>query len=130
MKGSMLLLGLALENALKGAVVHTSQPDISNGKLNSGHFKLDSTNNHDLNGIAKKLNYSISDTQRERLERLTIFVQQASKYQSALNESQHMNAVDRLKLNYPLDYQLAEALIIDLQKRSGFDETRGWPHTS
>lgn len=39
MKGVMLLMGLAVENALKGAFVHEFPPDTSGGRLKSTHFR-------------------------------------------------------------------------------------------
>ena len=38
MKGAMLMPGLSAENALKGALVFRSKPDVSKGKMNSGIF--------------------------------------------------------------------------------------------
>ncbi len=64
MKGAMLLLGLAAENALKGALVHKSKPDLSRDRLDPRHFHEKA---HDLNAIAKKLNLRLTDKQIELL---------------------------------------------------------------
>ena len=50
-KGTMLLMGLAVENALKGALVHKLPPDTSDGRIDSSHF-LDNRRQHDLAAIA------------------------------------------------------------------------------
>jgi hypothetical protein len=126
MKAAMLLLGLAAENALKGAVVYRSKPDLSNDQLKSKHFHEHA---HNLIEISKKLNLNLSDAQIDLLERLTIFVQWASKYQAPLTKREHQSASGRIKLN-PSDYQQVEDLIHQLQKVSGFDETNGWPSRS
>lgn len=124
MKGAMLLLGLSLENALKGALVHRSKPDLSNDRLRSDHFH---DVPHDLFAIAQKLDLSLDDAQRELLERLTMFVQWASKYQAPLRKAEHKKAVGRIKLRYPSDYNLVEGLIRSLRASSGFEELHGWP---
>lgn len=127
MKGSMLLLGLSAENALKGAFVYQSKPDISKDRLNPKHFHNTA---HDLLDVARKLDLGLTDSQSELLERLTIFVQWASKYQAPLRKHEHERASGKMKLEYPSDYVLVEGLISDLQNKSGFDETYGWPHKS
>ncbi|MCW8355284.1 hypothetical protein N5P32_05045 [Marinomonas pontica] len=123
MKGAMLLLGLSAENALKGAYIYRSNPDISGDKLLSKHFHNKS---HDLIEIAGKLSLELSDAQVDLLERLTIFVQWASKYQAPLRKSELLQASGKLKLEYPSDYKSLEDLIHVLQANSGFDEIHGW----
>ncbi len=127
MKGAMLLLGLAAENALKGAFVYRSKPDISKDRLHPTHFH---TNAHDLTEVARKLNFELSVAQFDLLERLTIFVQWASKYQAPLRKSELQRANGKIKLVYPSDYVDVESLILSLQKKSGYDEIHGWPHNS
>lgn len=126
MKGAMLLLGIAAENALKGAHVQKEKPDLSKRKLPFKQFS-DGTKNHDLIGIATKLGHPLSDEMRELFERLTIFVTWASKYQAAIKEDEHQEATGRLRLNYPGDYRLVENLIKELRANSGYDESSGWP---
>lgn len=123
MKGAMLLLGLSAENALKGAFVYRSRPDISGDKLSPKHFH---NNSHDLIEVAQKLSLELSDAQFDLLERLTIFVQWASKYQAPLKKSELLQAKKKLKLVYPSDYKSLEDLIHVLQANSGFDEMHGW----
>ncbi|HEY0921914.1 hypothetical protein [Rheinheimera pacifica] len=72
MKGAMLLLGLSAENALKGALVFQSKPDLSKDRLDPRHFHKAA---HDLSDVARKLDLNLTDFQRDLLERLTIFVQ-------------------------------------------------------
>jgi hypothetical protein len=127
MKGAMLLLGLSAENALKGAFVYQFKPDLSKDRLNPKHFHDTA---HDLTDVARKLNFGLTDAQFDLLERLTIFVQWASKYQAPLRKTEHERAIGKIKLVYPSDYALVEELISDLQSNSGFDETHGWPHNS
>ncbi len=124
MKGAMLMLGLSAENALKGAFVYRSKPDLSRGKLDPKHFHKTA---HDLADIAEKLNLDLSVIQIRLLDRLTIFVQWASKYQAPLRKREQKRAEGKIKLMYPSDYDLVEELISDLQRKSGFDERRGWP---
>jgi hypothetical protein len=126
LKGAMLLLGLAVESALKGALVFGSTPDLSNGKLDRKHFQ-DEGFSHNLNMIAAKLRNPIDNELMELLERLTVFVQWASKYQSALRKTDHNQGQNKILLHYPNDYKNVNRLINELQKRSGFDEENGWP---
>lgn len=127
MKGAMLLLGLSAENALKGAYVFQSKPDLSKDRLDPKHFHKIA---HDLSDVARKLDLDLTESQRDLLERLTMFVQWASKYQAPLRKSEHEKASGKMKLVYPSDYELVEDLISDLRNDSGFDETYGWPYKS
>lgn len=123
MKGAMLLLGLSAENALKGAFVYKSKPDISRDRLNPKHFH---ENAHDLADVAHRLNLELTDVQVDLLERLTIFVQWASKYQAPLRKSELQRASGKIKLVYLSDYTEVENLIFGLQIKSGYDEKHGW----
>ena len=58
-KAMMLLMGLAVENALKGALIHKQPPDTSAGRLKSSHFQ-DKGQAHDLVAIAQKLDLPIT----------------------------------------------------------------------
>lgn len=127
MKGAMLLLGLSAENALKGAFVYQSNPDISNGQLFSKHFHDTA---HDLTEVARRLNLELTDVQSDLLERLTIFVRWASKYQVPLKKSELQRASGKIKLMHPSDYKNVENLISGLQIKSGFDETHSWQYKS
>jgi hypothetical protein len=93
LKGAMLLLGLSAENALKGAFVCRSKSDISGDRLNSKHFHDVA---HDLSDIARKLGLELSETHMALLQRLTIFVQWASKYQTALRKTDHDRAAGKI----------------------------------
>ncbi|MEA5445565.1 hypothetical protein VCB98_07015 [Gammaproteobacteria bacterium AB-CW1] len=126
MKGIMLLLGLAVENALKGALVYKFPPDTSGGRLRSSHFQGNGRQ-HDLVAIAQRMKFPISDEYRPLLERLSIFVQWASKYQVPLRKSEQKKASGNLYLRPPTDIKLVEALITDLQSYAGFDNDDGWP---
>lgn len=126
MKGVMLLMGLAVENALKGAFVHEFPPDTSGGRLKSTHFQ-DNGRQHDLIAIAEKMNFLISDEYQPLLERLTIFVQWASKYQAPLRNSEHVNASGKLYFRPSMDFTLVEKLIENLQIHAGYNDKNGWP---
>lgn len=123
MKGAMLLLGLAMENALKGAFVYRNKPDISDGRLHATYFQSPP---HDLLRLARNLELELSEDLMRLLGRLTIFVKWASKYQSAMNKSDQDQAKGRMKLSYPKDYELVKEMISSLRDESGFDEVYGW----
>jgi len=123
MKGAMLMLGLSAENALKGALVFQSKPDVSKGKMSSGHFH---EKPHDLIEVAEKLDLDLTGKQKDLLVRLTLFVQWASKYQVPLREYEYINAQGKLTLTYPSDYAMVEELILALQRNCGFNGESGW----
>ncbi|MCD2449973.1 hypothetical protein GO003_006185 [Methylicorpusculum oleiharenae] len=127
MKGAMLLLGFSAENALKGAFVYKAKPDTSKDRLDPTQFHDTA---HDLTDVARRRNLELTDVQLELLDRLTIFVQWASKYQAPLRKSELQRASGKIKLMYPSDYTNVEKLISSLQIKSGFDETHGWPYKS
>lgn len=125
MKGAMLLLGLAAENALKGAICHNLPPDISSGNLKSKHFQ-DNGQSHDLLEIAKKSGVTITPKRKYTLERLTIFVQWAAKYQAPLRKVDHEKAEGMLRFYPSVDYRVVESLITDLHRMVGYEDHIGW----
>lgn len=126
MKAIMLLLGLAAENALKGALVYKFPPDTSGERLKSSHFQ-NNGRQHDLLAIAQRMNFTISEERRALLERLTIFVQWASKYQAPLRKSEQEKASGNLYLRPPMDFRHVETLIQELQTHAGYSNDSGWP---
>jgi hypothetical protein len=126
MKGAMLMLGLAAENALKGAFVYKSKPDLSSNKLAPKFFHK---HTHDLNDVANKLNLSLTKQENALLNRLSMFVQWASKYKAPLRQTDHQNAQNNIKMQYPSDFDKVEDLINSLQLQSGYSEEFGWPYS-
>ncbi len=108
MKGAMLFLGLAVENALKGAVIYKSKPDLNNNRLNPEHFHK---YGHDLKAVAKKLDLDLSQISEDYLDRLSIFVQWASKYKAPLKRIDYNNSQGKIQMRYPSDFDNAKALI-------------------
>ncbi len=127
MKGAMLFLGLAVENALKGAVVHKAKPDLRNGKLSPKHFHEYA---HDLKDVADKLELDLSDIPSDYLDRLSMFVQWASKYKTPLRRVDYDMSQGKIKMQVPSDFDRAKILIGRLQAFSGYSEENGWPHQS
>ncbi len=127
MKGTMLLLGLAVENALKGAVVYKAKPDIRNGKLDPKYFHKYS---HDLKGVAEKLGADFSDIPRDYLDRLSIYVQWASKYKAPLRQVEFESSRGNIKMQAPSDFDNAKIIINRLQVYCGYTEESGWPYQS
>lgn len=126
MKGALLLLGLAVENALKGVYVHKEKPDISRDKLSSKHFHEQP---HDLIDIANRLNLSLTTEHKNLLERLTRCVQWQSKYRAPLKKVDLDRAEGDLTLS-STDFDKVEKMIEELQGQSGYDESTGWPDLS
>lgn len=127
MKGVMLFLGLAVENALKGAVVYKAKPDLRNGKLSPKHFHEYA---HDLKDVAGKLDVDLSDIPNDYLDRLSMFVQWASKYKAPLRLRDYDDSQGNIKMQVPTDFDSAKVLINRLQVYSGYSEENGWPHQS
>lgn len=122
LKGALLLLGLSVENALKGAYVYLNKPDISDGRLSPRHFH-DAP--HDLNDIAGKLGLSLDANQCLLLTRLTMCIQWASKYKAPLKKSD----LDEMKSKVMLkssDLGDIEEFIDALQNQSGYSKSSGW----
>ncbi|HAS6083178.1 TPA: hypothetical protein I7784_22240 [Vibrio vulnificus] len=126
MNSSMLLMGLSVENALKGFHISQTLPDISNGKISPKHF-VGNGKSHELIKIAKHIGFQLSPEQKLLLERLTHFVSWAAKYNSALDKNTHDSAKGNLLLKSPTDFVIAENLIKKLQNQAGYDENKGWP---
>ncbi|MGO2232428.1 hypothetical protein B6N13_04460 [Marinomonas sp. UCMA 3892] len=127
MKGAMLFLALAVENALKGAYVHIEKPEVKNGKVNSKHFHKHS---HDLKDVAMKLDLNLTDDLKLYLDRLSMFIQWASRYKAPLREIDYIQSRGQIRLKHPSDFENAKNLINVLQQQSGYVEGRGWPFES
>ena len=125
LKGALLLLGLSAENALKGAYVCKNAPDLSSEKLRSRHFH---DRAHDLNEVASRLELSLDEDQVGLLTRLTTSIQWSSKYRAPLKKSDLDELTQSLAMR-STDLDAIEALIEDLQRRSGYSETLGWPES-
>ena len=123
MNSTMLLLGLATENALKGALVFKSKPELKNDKLNPKHFHEFA---HELSEVVEKLDLNISTQEQELIDRLSMFVQWSAKYQTPLRKVDYEQSQGMQRLNYPRDFIMAEKLINLLQSQSGYTENSGW----
>ena len=123
MKGSMLLLGLAIENALKGALVHKTPPKLKNGYLSANKYFHNKA--HNLLEVATKLDLELSSNEEKFLERLSTHIQWASRYKTPLNESAYISAIGNLQ-NSQSDFQFGREFIEKLQNKSGFCSKNGW----
>lgn len=121
MKASMMTLGYALENALKGAYVFRYKPKIENGIFKTNFFP---GNNHDLPKIAKELELNIEDTDLfERMHRFIVWSTKykAPKYENDFKVSKGMNYLKES------DFSEAKSYIELLQTNSGYSGEAGWP---
>lgn len=125
MCSTLLLLGFATENALKGALVYRSPPDITNGRLDTKHF---GNNAHDLIQTARKLNLLNIPSKEEStlLCRLSESIIWAARYQAPTYKNKYDVTQSKLTLTYPKDFDTIEKLINALQTESGFKEDSGW----
>ncbi len=123
LKGALLLLGLAAENALKGAYVYKNAPDLSKERLSAKHFHEKA---HDLNDVASRLGLSLKPEHSVLLERLSSSVQWSSKYKAPLKKSDLDELIHGVKMG-STDLDAIENLIEDLQRQSGYSEEKGWP---
>src|SRR5690554_2024836 len=124
-KGSMFLLGIALENAFMGVVA-------SQGKLIIGRARIDTRKsfpgckNHNLSDLAKLVNLETNLTEKELLQRLSIYTIWAGKYGTPLSETEYTNAQGHQHQS-PRDFEIAKNLIFKLRARTDFDAQSGWP---
>lgn len=86
----MMLNGFAIENLIKGILFGRKPEMASNGKLNCG--------SHNLKGLSSEAGISLTTSEIDLLERLTIFTVWAGRYPTALKEenntSPHFNTTD------------------------------------
>jgi hypothetical protein len=127
MKGAMLFIGLAVENALEGAVVYKNSPNLRNGKLNPKDFHKYA---HDLKDVANKLDLELSLISDGYLIRLSMFVQWASRYKAPLRQVEYYKSQGELKMHHPSDFDQARQLIETLQELSDYSQENSWPHES
>ena len=123
MKGSMLLLGLAIENALKGALVHKTPPELKNGRLSARKFFHKEA--HNLIEVTAKLDLELSTREEDVLERLSTHIQWASRYKTPLDECAYISSIGNLQ-SCESYFQFGQEFIEKLQNISGFCPKNGW----
>ncbi len=124
----MLLLGLALENAFKAAVVAKKAPQIKNGNLDMkplGGGKA----GHNLLSLASKAKLTTNESEEELLKRLTVFVTWAGRYQfprdaETFRQAERKNPRRGL---VPSDLTITENLLNRAAILAGYSEEHGWP---
>lgn len=121
MKSTMMTLGFALENALKGAYVYKHEPKLENGRLEKKYFPGKA---HDLESIAKSLRFEIEDM--DLFTRLSRFIRWSAKYKVPVNNIEFEKSVGSMKLK-ETDFKIVEDIIEKLQLDSGFRKDVGWP---
>lgn len=124
-KGSMFLLGIALENAFKGVVAAQGQMKVTSGLIKT-HKSFPGCKNHNLVHLAKLIEFSLSETELELLERLSIYTVWAGKYGTPLSETDYLDAQGR-QVQSANDFEIAKKLILKLRAMTDFDEVVGWP---
>lgn len=124
MKATKLCLSLAAENGLKGAYIYTSKPEFNSNKISSTHFHKKS---HDLNDLAARLELSLNEEDHKLLKRLSSFIIWAAKYKTPLTSNQWEKFKGEDMIKYPSDFNIVEQLIEQLQLKSGYTATHGWP---
>lgn len=124
MQTSKLCLALSLENALKGAFVYLSKPDLSRNKLDPKHFHEKA---HDLVDLAKRLGFRLTKEETQLLSRLSSFIIWAARYSAPLSGNAYVQFDGENKITFPTDFDYVEKLIVKLQNKSGYSDTSGWP---
>lgn len=120
MKSTMMTLGFALENALKGAYVFKHEPKLENGRLEKNYFPGKA---HDLELIAHSLNLKIEEI--ALFTRLSRFIQWSAKYKVPFNNKEFEESVGSIRLK-ETDFNVVESIIEELQLESGFSSEKGW----
>lgn len=124
-KGSMFLLGIALENAFKGVVASQRKLIIVGGRIDTKK-SFPGCKNHKLPDLARLIGLETNDTEKELLQRLSIYTVWAGKYGTPLSESEYADAQGHQHQNSQ-DFDIAKSLIFKLRANTGFDERSGWP---
>lgn len=112
LKGTLLLLAVSVENALKAIRVAQGAVIITNGKVQANSFGA-GNKGHGLVQLAEVVGLDASDQEKVLLERLTTIATWAGKYQQPLSEDAFMNAEAKnpRTINYSSDIDLARSLI-------------------
>lgn len=112
LKGSLLLLAVAVENALKAPKVAAGGVTMKNGRIDKKVLGGGATG-HDLLALAKEINLQLSEQERALLERLTAVANWAGKYQTPLDEKEYLRAQgdNPRQLHLPTDTELSRAII-------------------
>lgn len=124
-KGSMFLLGIALENAFKGVVASQGKLIIDGGRIDTKK-SFPRCKNHKLPDLAKLISLETNQTEKELLQRLSIYTVWAGKYGTPLSESEYTDAQGH-QYQSSQDFDIAKNLIYKLRANTDFDERFGWP---
>ena len=128
MSSAQLLIGLAVENALKGAIISKQPKLVENGKFDIKKIG-GGKNNHGLNDLAENAQISMSPSRKDLLDRLTIYVIWAGKYGAPFKEIDYKNAQQKksLTLKFPSDLTIAREIIEECEIKAGYEKQKGWP---
>lgn len=124
-KGSMFLLGIALENALKGVLAANGGIVIKGGKLDR-KSSFPCCRNHNLEDLACLVGLDPSDNEAKLLKRLTVYTVWAGKYGTPIEKDEYAKAAEYTYQRGD-DFSIARGLIGKLRSRTDYDESLGWP---
>ena len=117
MRGCMLLMAFALENAIKGVIVARGGLSVDDkGKL-SWPKQCGLRTGHELVPLASAAGLENSESEQSLLERLSEYSVWAGKY-SIPNKREHFSerARGRRKLHWPEDLRTAQALLARIEQ--------------
>lgn len=117
LKGTLLLLGFAVENALKGVIVAENTPSIKEGRVEVRKLFGDPSQQHDLVKLHDKTGKNFLSADPNLLEKLTAIICWAGRYPAPIKMGHFDSAV---KLNprslvIPCDVDLVLKLIEDCE---------------
>ena len=125
-KGSAFLLGISIENALKGVLAHRGQLVIENDRLKPNKSFPNCTA-HDLFALMTLLNINVNNDEAELLKRLSIYTIWAGKYGTPLSKNDFEKS-DSLLFQKTSDFTLASNLLLKLAELAGYKSESGWPN--
>lgn len=121
-KGSLFLLGISIENAIKGFFAYKGLIEIKGGKLKQPF----NTQAHDLLALANAVSLNLLNEEVELLTRLSVYTIWAGKYGTPIRESE-LSKAQGMFFQREIDYQVAASFIDKLKDNSGYNKKLGWP---
>jgi len=124
-KGSAFLLGISIENAVKGILAHRGLLIIENEKLNTRKSFL-KCSPHNLYELFNLIGAEIEPSESELLKRLSIYTLWAGKYGTPLSKNEFTKDKNSL-FQRESDFEIANAMLNKLMILAGYDSVSGWP---
>jgi len=124
-KGSSFLLGIAIENAIKGVLAYENKLKVKGDKFLPQQSFV-GCKPHDIYQYADLLQIKFNEEELELFKRLSVYTIWAGKYGTPLDKN-FFDKEQKYLFQKDSDFLVAKNALQTLRANAGFSEETGWP---